>query len=228
MRKLNVTSRVGALLLVLVLVAPLLIGCGTQVAADATTSEIAYVGALDVSYEGALDAKSQLALGTLQLEGTSDAVTETQATALVMVNAETLDSIEDRVEALHGLGVFTKIKLLEMLPIGGASSLPGSALRSKVALDRLARLKRAYLGRVRIGTPLWRVERHGRGCRLGQKDLVVGPQGQLAGCSLLLYVNHHQGSWRSSRMHESLQQNSSSMRERQNSIVSTRKSSATA
>ena len=85
MKKPNKMQTVGALALVLALVLPLLIGCGTQAAAASTASEIAYTGALDASYEDALDATNQLALGTLQLEGTADAVTEAQAAALLVL-----------------------------------------------------------------------------------------------------------------------------------------------
>ena len=68
----------------LVLLAPLaLAGCEREAQSASTGGEAAYVGALDVSYEGALDATSQLALGTLRLEGTPDAVTEAQAAELL-------------------------------------------------------------------------------------------------------------------------------------------------
>jgi LysM repeat protein len=53
------------------------------VAADTATSKTVYTVALDVSYEDALDARSQLALGTLQLERTSNAVTGAEAAALL-------------------------------------------------------------------------------------------------------------------------------------------------
>ena len=82
MKQWNALAGYGALLLLVVLVVPLLIGCGVEVAADATASEIAYTGALDASYEEALDGNGQLALGTLQLEGTANAVTAEQAAAL--------------------------------------------------------------------------------------------------------------------------------------------------
>jgi hypothetical protein len=69
----------------LVLVLGALVGCGgeqaTTVSEDVSetyTSEV-----LDTSYEGALSASSQLALGTLQLEGTEQAVTPEQAAALL-------------------------------------------------------------------------------------------------------------------------------------------------
>jgi radical SAM protein with 4Fe4S-binding SPASM domain len=117
--------------------------------------------------------------------------------ALVMVNRVTLDDIEARVARLVELDLFDKIKLLEMLPLGEAASRAGDTLRDPAELDRLAALKARYAGRVRIGTPLWRVEPGGRrGCRLGSKDLVVGPQGQLAACTLLFYLEEHLGSVR--------------------------------
>ncbi|MBN1249063.1 MAG: hypothetical protein JXC32_15500 [Anaerolineae bacterium] len=63
------------------LVLTLMAGC-SQGASDA--SEISLAGAaLSTDYEGALDAVSQLALGTLKLEETADAVTEAQAAELL-------------------------------------------------------------------------------------------------------------------------------------------------
>jgi hypothetical protein len=50
-------------------------GCSTQVADKTTTDDPGYTGTLDTSYENALDPISQLALGTLNIEGTADAVT---------------------------------------------------------------------------------------------------------------------------------------------------------
>jgi LysM repeat protein len=82
----QVMTRYKVLMLVLVLMVPVLSACGLQVAADDAeqdTDVTSYDGALDLSYEGALDATSQLALGTLQLEDTDLAVTETQASDLL-------------------------------------------------------------------------------------------------------------------------------------------------
>jgi len=73
----------GAIVLLLILALLALVGCERPVAATGSGSETGYTGALDVSYEGALDATSQLALGTVQLEGTPNAVTETQARELL-------------------------------------------------------------------------------------------------------------------------------------------------
>jgi len=110
-------------------------------------------------------------------------------TALVMVGRSTLETVERRVESIASLGLFDKIKLLELLPLGHGAALRGETLASRDDLARLATLRCAYAGGpVRIGTPLWRVKEGRPGCRLGSKDLVVGPQGQVAGCTLLLYL----------------------------------------
>ena len=81
-------------ILILILVAGVLAGCG----GDASTSSGEEAGvdpaqsegnstytsaALDTSYEGALPASSQLALGTLELEETENAVTPEQAGTLL-------------------------------------------------------------------------------------------------------------------------------------------------
>lgn len=72
---------------VLALVAVVLAGCGAEEATPATTDEdnaVVYTSeALDTSYDGALDVRNQLMLGTIQLEGTDNAVTPEQATALL-------------------------------------------------------------------------------------------------------------------------------------------------
>jgi hypothetical protein len=87
--------RLEKLVLILVLVAGVLAGCGGEtpaptaeeeaVAVNVSTDESgAYVSAaLDTSYEGALPASSQLAIGTLQLEETENAVAPQQAAALL-------------------------------------------------------------------------------------------------------------------------------------------------
>jgi len=73
--------------LVLALVAGVLAGCGAEEATPATADEgsaVAFTSeALDTSYDGALDVSNQLMLGTIQLEGTDNAVTPEQATALL-------------------------------------------------------------------------------------------------------------------------------------------------
>jgi hypothetical protein len=65
----------------------ILVGCGGEEAAPAVeeggVGESYTSAALDVSYEGALPVISQLALGTLKLEGTEEAVASGQATALL-------------------------------------------------------------------------------------------------------------------------------------------------
>ena len=63
----------------------LLAGCGSS--EEATTAQSGGAGytsaVLVTTYAGALDVSSQLALGTLELEGTEDAVTPEQAAALL-------------------------------------------------------------------------------------------------------------------------------------------------
>ena len=76
--------RVG---LVLTLGAMMLVGCGGEEATPAAADEGDTGGytsaALDTSYADALNVRSQLMLGTMQLEGTEDAVTPEQAAALL-------------------------------------------------------------------------------------------------------------------------------------------------
>jgi len=76
--------------LVLVLMVAVLAGCGGSEEAPAAVDEVdegvesAYTSdVLDTSYPDALDASSQLALGTVYLEGSELAVTPEQATALL-------------------------------------------------------------------------------------------------------------------------------------------------
>jgi hypothetical protein len=73
--------------LAVAVVAVVLAGCGAEEATPAAADEdtaAAYTSvALDTSYDGALDVRSQLMLGTIQLEETEDAVTPGQAAALL-------------------------------------------------------------------------------------------------------------------------------------------------
>jgi len=79
--------RVWHIGLVLALTATALVGCGggqdTSSAVDTGGSETYVSKVLDTSYPDAMNASSQLALGTLQLEGTENAVTPEQAAALL-------------------------------------------------------------------------------------------------------------------------------------------------
>lgn len=73
--------------LMLVVVAGVLAGCGggqaTSAPADTAGSETYTSEVLDTSYSDALNVSNQLALGTIQLEGTEDAVTPEQAATLL-------------------------------------------------------------------------------------------------------------------------------------------------
>jgi len=79
--------RVWHIGLVLALTATALVGCGggqdTSSAVDTGGSETYVSKVLDTSYPDAMNASSQLALGTLQLEETENAVTPEQAAALL-------------------------------------------------------------------------------------------------------------------------------------------------
>jgi hypothetical protein len=70
-------------LLILALIVALLAGCGPQATPESAGDGPSYSGALDTTAEGALDATTQLALGTLRLEDTPDAVTQEQAASLL-------------------------------------------------------------------------------------------------------------------------------------------------
>lgn len=72
--------------LCVVLVLGTLVGCASRPAAEGVGGDASgstYAGALDLAYEGALDVQTQLALGTLRLEGTEDAVAQDQAAVLL-------------------------------------------------------------------------------------------------------------------------------------------------
>ena len=81
-RKRSLQSWYGVLMVALVVV---LVGCGSGQATPASGGgEAGYTSAvLDTAYDGALDVSDQLALGTILLEETGDAVTSEQATALL-------------------------------------------------------------------------------------------------------------------------------------------------
>ncbi len=73
--------------LILAIAVTVLAGCGgeqaTPAPADADDSETYASAVLDTSYPDALDVRSQLALGTIQLEEAENGVTPEQATALL-------------------------------------------------------------------------------------------------------------------------------------------------
>lgn len=118
-------------------------------------------------------------------------------TALVMVGRSTLGTVGRRVAEIADLRLFDKIKVQEVLPLGRAEALEGEALDRPEELQRLAHLRGRWSSwGLRVGVPLWRLRPGGLGCRLGQKDLVVGPRGQLAGCTLMLYLGEAVGSSR--------------------------------
>ena len=71
-------------LIALVLIVALPACSSAPAPAAPTTNQDTYTStALDTSYEGALSVRNQLALGTLQLDGTPNAITPEQATTLL-------------------------------------------------------------------------------------------------------------------------------------------------
>lgn len=142
-------------------------------------------------------------------------------TALVMVNKRTLESLEQRVAEIVALELFDRIKLLELLPLGRAGNLQDLALTDKADLERLARLREHYQARgVRVGVPLWRVEHNHRGCQLGFKDFVVGPHGELAGCTLMFYLNQVVGNTHNTSLRTAWQVNLDGYRSKEHRPVS--------
>jgi hypothetical protein len=73
----------GYLFSVFVLAAILLAACGRQGAPASPGSGSTYRSALPTNFKDALDVEGQLALGTLELEGTENQVTQDQAVALL-------------------------------------------------------------------------------------------------------------------------------------------------
>ncbi len=69
--------------LVPLLAIALLAGCSQPVEAEVVTNSSRYAGVLSTAYDDAPDVASQLALGTLRLEGTAVAVTDRQSAALL-------------------------------------------------------------------------------------------------------------------------------------------------
>ena len=79
-------DRIWYAMLVVALAVATLAGCGgeaTTAPADTGDGETYVSEVLDTSYEGALSVSNQLALGTMQLEGTENAITPEQAVALL-------------------------------------------------------------------------------------------------------------------------------------------------
>ena len=79
--------KLGYIGLTMGLVVAVLVGCSgeeaTQASADAGDGETYTSEVLDISYSDALNASNQLVLGTMQLEGTEQAVTPEQAATLL-------------------------------------------------------------------------------------------------------------------------------------------------
>jgi radical SAM protein with 4Fe4S-binding SPASM domain len=126
------------------------------------------------------------------LKATKRDRTDLALTALVMVDRQTFGTIERRVADIAALEIFDKVKILEMLPIGGAAHLKSRALNHKTFFEKLVNLRTTYAPTgLHIGLSIWLIKNGVRGCRLGSKYLVIGPHGELAGCALLFYLNNY-------------------------------------
>jgi hypothetical protein len=127
--------------LILIIAMIVLVGCGGKTPAPTAEEEAVAVNvntdesgeyvseALDASYEGALPANSQLALGTLRLEETEDAVTPEQAKALLplwqAIQGETLQS---NIEINAVLKQIERAMTLQQLAAIAAMQLTGEDL----------------------------------------------------------------------------------------------------
>ncbi len=114
-------------------------------------------------------------------------------TALILVDQNTIDSLETTIREILNLNLFNKIRIQELLPLGNAENLSNQVLDARPFTEKLGQLTRMYTSVIDFGTPLWRINPQGRSCRLGFKDMVIGPAGQLAGCSLLFCINQLAG-----------------------------------
>ena len=114
--------------LLLALVTLVAVGCSTQtpgVVADDGAAAAGYSGTLRADYADALDVTSQLALGTLRLEETTDAVTEAQAVAQLLLwqalSGTVLESEDEQ------LSVTKQVEAGKALTVGAPQGLGGSA-----------------------------------------------------------------------------------------------------
>lgn len=114
-------------------------------------------------------------------------------TALILIDQNTIDSLDKTIPEILNLNLFNKIRIQELLPVGNGENLSNQVLDASPLTEKLVQLTHTYASVIDFGTPLWRVKSKGRSCRLGYKDMVIGPAGQLAGCSLLFCINHLSG-----------------------------------
>ena len=120
-------------------------------------------------------------LKSLVLLGEERSKRRLQTTALVMVDTSTAASIERRCDEIWATGLFDRIKIREILPLGRAKSTNFVPLCDEEVL-RVSELNSQYYRE--------RVQGSARCCSSsGKSDLVIGPCGELTDCVLLYYEN---------------------------------------
>ncbi len=147
----------------------------------------------DIYSEFREKSRHQAVLETLNLLKRNQQKNPINLTALILVDQNTLNRLEKTIDAIIRLNLFNKIRIQELLPLGDAENLADLLLNAQRFTEKLKELTRRYAPEIDFGTPLWRIKPNGRSCRLGFKDMVIGPAGQLAGCSLLFCANHLTG-----------------------------------
>jgi len=122
----------GYTLLIILFVAALA-GCGSQGTSPAPGQDGGYVSTvLDTSYPDALDARSQLALGTMRLEGTAQAVTPQQAAALLPLWQALQGSVTASAEVNAVLGQIEATMHAEQVQAIAAMRLTGADMQDWV------------------------------------------------------------------------------------------------
>jgi len=91
-------------------------------------------------------------------------------TALILVDQNTIGSLETTIKEILNLNLFNKIRIQELLPVGYAENLSDKVLDATPFTEKLVQLTRIYSSVIDFGTPLWRIKPKGRSCRLGFKD----------------------------------------------------------
>jgi radical SAM protein with 4Fe4S-binding SPASM domain len=94
--------------------------------------------------------------------------------------------IEELVEQALSRHMFQRINIREILP--GAYDNYEHERLDCAEIDHLKALKQRYQSRIELSIPIWKAGAPGEpSCSLGRKRLIIGPEGHVAACVLLLY-----------------------------------------